>query len=59
VQYAQKDPTVPLEVLHDVMGEDRFRQGAEWLLYFEGEEDPYTGAVTLKLNKELELDTPF
>jgi ParB-like chromosome segregation protein Spo0J len=53
------DPTIAPDAMRRIMGEDRFRQGLEWLGFYEGEEDPYTGAVTLKLNKELELDTPF
>lgn len=52
-------PTIAPDAMRRIMGEERFRQGLEWLGFYEGEEDPITGVVTFKLNKELELDTPF
>ena len=53
------DPTIAPDAMQRIMGENRFRQGAEWLGFYEGDEDPYSGAVTFKVNKQAELDTPF
>ena len=53
------DPTIAPDAMRRIMGEDRFRQGLEWHGYYEGEEDPITGVVTFKVNKQPELDTPF
>ncbi|MFV1875501.1 ParB/RepB/Spo0J family partition protein [Nioella sp.] len=53
------DPTIAPDAMRRIMGEDRFRQGLEWLDFYEGERDPITDVVTLKLNKEPELDMPF
>ncbi|TBX29101.1 ParB/RepB/Spo0J family partition protein [Nioella sediminis] len=53
------DPTIAPDAMHRIMGEERFRQALEWLGFYEGEEDPITGVVTFKVNKQPELDAPF
>lgn len=44
--YGRSNPDLVLEVVHEVMGQDRFRLGAECLGFFEGEIDEYTGEFT-------------
>lgn len=57
-QYSANDPELVLEVVQEVMGEDHFSKGADYLGFHEGEVDEYTGEFTRKETEE-DTELPF